>query len=207
MRQAYGEPMPKPDDLIAAVHASHARLHDLLRGLDDATIARTSRLPGWTIGHVITHLARNADSVTRRLRAAERGELVPQYDGGAAGRAGEIDAGAGRRAGEMLADLLESDAAVETAFADVPVAVWDRTVLDSSGLEIPATRLPFARWREVEVHLVDLGLGYRAEDWPQPLVERWLPELLEQLPTRTDAQALMAWALGRGPAPELEPWG
>lgn len=80
-------------------------------------------------------------------------------------------------------------------------------MLDGSGRQVPATHLPFARWREVEIHLVDLGLGHRAADWPQPLVERWLPELLERLPTRTDPAALMAWVLGRGPAPELRPWG
>jgi len=32
--------------------------------------------------------------------------------------------------------------------------------------------LPFRRWREVEVHLVDLGIGLTPADWPQELVDR-----------------------------------
>ena len=53
-----------------------------------------SRLEGWTVGHVLTHLARNADSHTRMLDAAWHGEAVEQYAGGRQERAGAI---AGRR--------------------------------------------------------------------------------------------------------------
>jgi maleylpyruvate isomerase len=65
----------------------------------------------------------------------------------------------------------------------------------------------FSRWREVEVHHVDLGLGYEPTDWPAELVARWLPTVVRELPDRTDPTALLAWALGRGPAPALGPWG
>ncbi len=41
-----------------------------------------SLLPEWSDGHVLTHLARNADSVVRRMEGAARGELVDQYPGG-----------------------------------------------------------------------------------------------------------------------------
>ncbi|MET0910545.1 MAG: maleylpyruvate isomerase N-terminal domain-containing protein, partial [Ilumatobacteraceae bacterium] len=41
-----------------------------------------SLLPGWTRGHVLTHIARNADSFVRLLEAAGRGEVVTQYAGG-----------------------------------------------------------------------------------------------------------------------------
>lgn len=32
-------------------------------------------------------------------------------------------------------------------------------------------------------------------------------DVIAALPQRCDQRALMAWAVGRGPAPELEPWG
>ena len=67
--------------------------------------------------------------------------------------------------------------------------------------------LPFRRWREVEVHLVDLGIGVTAADWSQGLVDRALPNLLAGLGGRSDPRQLMAWMVGRGPAPHLEPWG
>ena len=90
---------------VAELRASHARLHLTVRGLDDDQVRRPSRLPGWSIGHVITHLARNADSVVRRLVAAQGGNVVDQYPGGAAGRAAEIDEGAGRSAQDLANDL------------------------------------------------------------------------------------------------------
>ncbi|MDI1462147.1 maleylpyruvate isomerase family mycothiol-dependent enzyme [Catellatospora sp. KI3] len=192
---------------MAACRAAHERLHRTLDRVDDLVVRQPSRLPGWTVGHVLTHLARNADSVLRRLRAAERGELVTQYEGGAAGREAEIEAGHDRPAADIVADLRAADAAVDEAFAAAAPEVWARTVLAGDVNEIPATRLVFSRWREVEVHHVDLGLGYGPAEWPDALVARWLPELLEQLPDRTDRHALTAWLLGRAEAPEVRSWG
>jgi hypothetical protein len=68
-------------------------------------------------------------------------------------------------------------------------------------------QLPFRRWREVEVHLVDLDIGFDPPDWSQQFVDRALPRLIEGLPARADHRALMAWTLGRGPSPTLERWG
>ncbi|MEU8078984.1 maleylpyruvate isomerase N-terminal domain-containing protein [Catellatospora citrea] len=195
------------DGDLAACAQAHARLHHTLQKIDDQTVRTPSRLPGWTVGHVLTHLARNADSVVRRLDGAARGELVDQYPGGATGRAAEIEAGQGRPAAEIIADLTAADAAVDAAFARATPDVWQRTVRAGGGDLIPATQLLFARWREVEVHHVDLGLGYGWEQWPDGLVARWLPGLLGELRERADERALMAWALGRAPVPELRPWG
>jgi hypothetical protein len=41
----------------------------------------------------------------------------------------------------------------------------------------------------VEVHHVDLGLGYEPDRWPAGLVERMLPDLLAGLPDRTGRAA------------------
>lgn len=77
----------------------------------------------------------------------------------------------------------------------------------SPGGEHPVALLPFRRWREVEVHLVDLGLGVSPADWSSGLVDRALPRLIDGLIHRTDQRELMAWLLGRRPAPELRAWG
>lgn len=193
-------------DRVACAEA-HALLHQTLQKIDDQTVRAPSRLPGWTVGHVLTHLARNADSVVRRLDGAAAGELVDQYPGGPAGRAAEIEAGHGRSAAEIIADLTAADDAVDAAFARATPDVWRGTVRAGDGRLIPATQLLFSRWREVEVHHVDLGLGYGWQQWPDGLVARWLPILLDELPGRADERALMAWTLGRAPVPELRPWG
>jgi maleylpyruvate isomerase len=64
----------------------------------------------------------------------------------------------------------------------------------------------FSRWREVEVHHVDLGLGYTPERWPPDLVQMWLPRVLRRLDQWTDPTAFLAWSLRRGPAPDVRPW-
>ncbi|MDT0278260.1 maleylpyruvate isomerase N-terminal domain-containing protein [Blastococcus goldschmidtiae] len=192
---------------IAACRESHRRVHERVADVDDAALRGPSRLPGWTVGHVLAHLARNADSVVRRLEGARAGELVEQYAGGAAARAAEIEAGAARPARDVVTDLVRADDAADRAFGTADDGVWVSTVRLGGGATGPARDLVFRRWREVEAHHVDLGLGYEWTDWPDELVERWLPSLLAALPQRAGGHALVAWTTGRGPAPTLPPWG
>ena len=156
---------------------------------------------------MLTHVARNADSVVRRLEGAAAGEVVDQYPGGAAGRERAIEEGASRPAAELVADVLRSNAEVEAALAAFPPDAWDRLTRSVGGEEVPARAVVFSRWREVEVHHVDLGLGYTPADWPDDLVELWLPRAKEQFLGTADQRDLLAWLVGRGPAPGLAPWG
>ena len=112
------------------------------------------------MGHVVTHLARNADSHTRMLRAALDGHAVEQYAGGREERAGSIEAGAGR-AGLRAASKTRSgrSADLESAWAAMTPAAWDGHGL-SRGRPWPCRAMPYFRWREVEIHHVDLGAGY-----------------------------------------------
>lgn len=84
-----------PEADLERVEDAHRRCVQAIAELDDDEIGRPSRLPGWTVGHVLTHLARNADSHLRRTEAARRGEIVDQYGAGSDGRAAEIEAGTG----------------------------------------------------------------------------------------------------------------
>ena len=84
---------------IDRVGEAHAALIDHLAamtGRPGASPSVPSLLPGWTRGHVLTHIARNADSFVRVLEAARQGEVVTQYEGGVAGRNAAIEAGATR---------------------------------------------------------------------------------------------------------------
>jgi maleylpyruvate isomerase len=186
---------------------AHERLHRTVESLTDAEASRPSLLPGWTVAHVLTHLEQNGESVLRRLRAAADGELVDQYPGGPAGRAAGIESGARRPARQIVAALIAVDDEVDRSFTTAPPALWSRPVRTGDGGTAPATVLLFSRWREVETHHVDLGLGHGPRDWPVELVDAWLPGLLSGLADRTDPRRLMAWALGRGGPPELAPWG
>lgn len=133
--------------------------------------------------------------------------IVEQYEGGVAGRAAEIEAGAGRPADELASDAVRWSTRLDEIFGSLPEDCWGRPVRTVRGEEHPIAQLPFRRWCEVEVHLVDLGIGITADDWPLEFVARLMPRLLAGFPDRSDPRALVAWMLGRGPAPRLGPWG
>ncbi len=95
-----------PIDVEAAVaecRAAHARLFATVDTLDDS--GRPSLLPRWSVGHVLTHLARNADSHVRILEAARQGRPVEQYAGGPKQRADDIES---RELKATVDDLRES---------------------------------------------------------------------------------------------------
>ena len=64
------------------------------------------------MGHVLTHIARNADGLRRMIEGARRGEQAMQYPGGMAQRNEEIDAGADRPAGALVEDVRATSSAV-----------------------------------------------------------------------------------------------
>jgi maleylpyruvate isomerase len=193
-----------PWEWIDGCLAAQASLDEAILGLDDATARSPSQLPGWSVGHVLTHLARNADSVVWRLEGALRGELRDQYPGGLEQRRRDIEAGAVRPAGELTADVRASSAAVARVVVELPDEAWDAPSRTSRGAVEPSRDAVFSRWREVVVHQGDLGLG--PVPLPPTLVAVWLARELPRLGERTDAAALLAWVIGRGDAPELAPW-
>jgi maleylpyruvate isomerase len=205
---------PERTAALEGCRAAHARLLQTLEGLTDAEARRPSLLPDWTVGHVLTHIARNADSVLRRIDGAIREEVVDQYVGGKAGRAADIEAGAGRPAAALVADVGATSAAVDAAWATVPDEAWGRLTRGVGGRLSPLDDVLVSRWREVEVHHVDLGLGYGFGDWPDDYVAEELARQLAGLPGRLHdpltRRRLLAWLIGRADQPgtiELDPWG
>lgn len=214
--------MPDLDRDVAGAAAAHQRL---LGTLDEALAAdrldpvAPSRLPDWTVGHVLTHLARNADSIVRVLEAAGRGEVIDRYPGGAAGRNAEIEAGHRRPADVQVADVRQTIWRLEQAWSGF--GRWDGRSRETSGQEVSVADLPGARRREVEVHRVDLGIGPQPVDWPDEFVRvelrvmemRWnarRPMGLTGLPPEALAvppHERLAWLYGRLDLPGLPPSG
>jgi len=155
-------------DLRCAVLA-HERLIVDLSGLKDEAAQRPSLLPGWTVAHTLTHIARNADSHVLMLQAAALGEVGAQYPGGVEQRNADIEAGAGRSAAALVADLGDSNARLEAAWLDMTDEGWTGKGLSLCG-PVAINDLPFRRWREVVVHHADLGLAYSWRDWPTDYV-------------------------------------
>jgi maleylpyruvate isomerase len=192
-------------DLVAA---AHARLASTLEAFDAPSSAAPSALPGWSRAHVLTHLARNADSNTWILDGARAGEVREQYPGGPTTRAAAIDAGAGRPVEEVIADARRAFGRLEAAYGRMAAADWERTVRPGVR-DMTAAELVWSRLREVEVHHADLSLGYGPTAWPAEFVAgelpRQAPELERRLPTGTALRiaatdTAAAWEVGQGPA-------
>ena len=175
---------------LAQLAESTGRLLATADALTDAQAAGPSRLPGWTRGHVLTHLARNADGFRNLLTWAGTGVETPMYPSEEA-RARDIEAGAGRSAAEIAADVLESAAALAAAAQDLPAQAWDALVA-RRGDTFPARQIPPRRLAELEIHHVDLDAGYRPADWPASFVAANLARVARDFAGRGDAPACLA---------------
>ncbi len=160
---------------LAGIQESTDRLLSSASALTDAAAAAPSRLPGWTRGHVLTHLARNADGLRNLLHWARTGTKTPMYPSEAA-RDGEIEAGAGRSAADLTADLRGSAARLAAVAAELPEAAWAAQV-ERRGVDFPAWWILRLRLSELEFHHVDLGTGYPPGDWPAEFVADALPRV------------------------------
>lgn len=179
------------DPLLLMVEVDRAtdRLLRTATTLDETGVSGPSLLPGWTRGHVLAHLARNADSYVNLLTAARTGEHLPQYTSRAA-RDADIERGARRTSAVHQVDLRESAARFADAADAMPAEAWAAAVESSRGRRAAAA-LVWGRLREVEVHHVDLAAGYAPADWPEAFSQRLLHELVADLNERPDVPALV----------------
>ncbi len=202
---------PDSSEITSCVRSERA-LVDAIGSMPDTDPAAPSRLPDWTIGHVMTHIARNADGLLSMFSGAH------QYPHGLDGRNADIEAGATRSWDVLVDDVTSRSLAVAAALAER--TDWSGTVQMLPG-ERPLAQVPILRQREVEVHRVDLGLGYEFTDMPTDYVRRDLrltemlwtarkPMGMTDLPDAAlalDPPTRLAWLMGRVDVPGLDPAG
>jgi maleylpyruvate isomerase len=172
----------------------------------DAGTGEPSLLPGWTRGHVLTHVARNADGLGNLLRWARTGVKTPMYASREA-RQADIEAGAGRSAADLAADVRGTAIAFAAEAASLPGEAWAAQVQMLSGPPMPARRVLDWRLREVAIHHVDLATGYRPADWPAEFVAGNLPEVAGSFAGRDDAPSCLLRADGSDAAWRIGPGG
>ncbi|HEY3686902.1 MAG TPA: maleylpyruvate isomerase N-terminal domain-containing protein [Streptosporangiaceae bacterium] len=151
--------------MMGRIEAATVRFLDTVRALPESEAHEPSLLPGWSRGHVITHVARSGDALRELMAGARTG--VPAYGyASAEAREADITTGARRPVAEQLTDVIASAesfateaAAMTDEFADTPVRVM-------AYAEFPASECLLRRLVELELHHVDLGLSYKVADWP-----------------------------------------
>jgi maleylpyruvate isomerase len=172
--------------LMTDVEQATETLLRTAEGWDDSVVGEPSALPGWTAGHVLTHLARNAEALTNLLTWARTGVETPAYASREA-RDADIEAGAGRPLAEQLADIRATHERFADAAAAMPAAAW---TFRYPSMVPSAAVVPWARLREVEVHHIDLAQGYTPADWSDAFALRLLREIAGDLPASAPAMVL-----------------
>ena len=154
------------DRCVETCAEAHQRLLATADGLSDDDMRAPSRLPGWTRGHVLNHLRRNAVGFTGMCEAAMAGEQGLQYPGGMEQRDREIEEGAADPAATLVAGLRAAIYALEAAWFRGDGTMWTGSGVVASGAVIPVSEIPFRRMRETVVHMTDLDVGYGWQEWP-----------------------------------------
>ncbi|GAA2159195.1 maleylpyruvate isomerase family mycothiol-dependent enzyme [Actinomadura napierensis] len=167
----WGAPVETWRLAIDEVDAGAERVAVAVAKLTGPELRAPSALPGWSRGHVATHVARNADSLWNLLESARTGVPIPQYPS-LERRNADIEAGAGRGAAELAADVRATAARFAEQVRAMPDDAWNAPVTAMTGWPHPAWYTVLRRWHEVEAHHVDLAAGYGPADWPEPYV-RW----------------------------------
>ncbi|MFC7216600.1 maleylpyruvate isomerase family mycothiol-dependent enzyme [Streptomyces polyrhachis] len=165
--------MPDARHDLQLLHEATERLLAAAGKLDDGAVAAPSLLPGWTRGHVLSHLARNADALVNVLTG------LPMY-ASAETRDADIEAGAGRGLAEQLADVRASAERLAATADALSPADWESRCELRNGVTDVRARIPFRRLQEVELHHVDLGIGYGPAALPAEFTGREVDFLAER---------------------------
>lgn len=189
---------PHPD-LIARADQALVRTVD---ALSDHEYAEPSQLPGWTRGHVVAHLALNAEGLAGVLHGAHIGRPQPMYATPEA-RDADIAELATAEPTELRERFLAATARFGEALEAMSESDWDgRFERTPGGPDFALGNAVLMRLREVEIHHADLDAGYSAEDWPQDfrtillesMTKRPYPAPFSVRPTDLDG----TWHYGEG---------
>jgi maleylpyruvate isomerase len=198
-----------------------AHLLAVVDKLADADLRAPSALPGWTRAHVVGHVARNAEALTRLASWARTGVETPMY-ADREQRSREIGLSAELPEETLRADVGGTAAALDEALAELTDAEWSAEVRSALGRAIPAAEVPWMRIREVWLHAVDLDAGASVDDLPAGVVDLLLDDVATALSAKESCPSLElappdrtgTWRLGTtdgatrvvAPAAELAGW-
>lgn len=174
------DPPIRLDALVESTHSLQRSIADL----SDEQARADSLLPGWSRGHVLTHVARNADAMVNLATWARTGEVTPMYPSRSE-RDAVIQEQAGRPAGALVADIEASHEQMLAALEALTPEQWEAPIrygaADTSG---HGSDIPVMRRTEVEVHHVDLALDYTLAHWPEDFVESLLERTVADFSAR-----------------------
>lgn len=150
-------------DNLALLDRETATLLTTVEGLTTQDLTRATLCAGWTVGHVLTHLSRNAEALLNLVRWAVDGAERDAYASDAA-RTADIEAGAGRDLQDLVTDLRSSGARFRREAEELCGPAGEATVHSRLGTPVTGAQVIAMRSLEVVFHHVDLLAGYTFDD-------------------------------------------
>jgi maleylpyruvate isomerase len=201
--------------------------------LSDSDFRTDSRLPGWSKAHVVGHVARNAEALTRLATWARTGVETPMY-ADRSQRAAEIEESAVLPPSKLRTSLVDTAKRLDSELDRLAPGEWKAQVRSALGRTIPAAEVPWMRIREVWLHATDLGNDTLFDEIPAGVVDLLLDDVCANLSgkdgcpsvtvapvdrrttrrlgasdpfttARGRAAELVGWVTGRLPRPDLPP--
>lgn len=176
--------MPRPETALITlehIEAETERVVATAGSLHNDAVLAPSLCAGWSRGHVLSHLARNAEALERVCAAATLGTGQTMYASDEI-RDAEVAAGARRSAGVLADDVRVTAEQLAGALASVGPQHASMTVPRTPGGRlIPVGGLRFLRLREVVFHHVDLDAGYGFEQLAPAHAQLFLDDAVNRL--------------------------
>jgi len=196
---------PTSPAVLDAVGEQTAALLVTARSLDDPRAP--SLCEGWSRGHVLTHLARNADGLAALVRSAVDGTGETMY-ASPEGRDADIEAGADRPLAELVADIEATAASLAAQLPRLgPEQAEQRLERTPGQFVVKAKNIAFMRLRELVCHHVDLLAGFGFAQAGPDLQRLLLDEEVRRLRAADPAPDLTLrtpdgdqWTVGAGTA-------
>ena len=150
---------------VVEVANAEALVAKFVGDLSNEEVAADSLLPDWSRGHVISHLANNARGLSNLIEWALTGIQKDMYVS-VEQRAIDIEEGAKRPGQEIIADFLEQTKVLAAHLDRLMTGpILSEEIVLGNGSHVHPHEITTLRERELLVHLVDLGLDYKANDW------------------------------------------
>lgn len=194
------------NDVHTLLAETHRRLLATVDALPEAALAEASPLPGWSRGHVLAHIAYNADGMRNLVTWARTGVQTPMY-ASQESRNADIESGSARSLAAQRDHLARGAEELAADLAALPADRLDAEVFLLNGKRLLGRDLAWQRMAEVEIHHVDLAAGHAPRDWPPALVSWIMDRTVAGFRNRDGMPAVEITATDTGRAARLGPDG
>jgi maleylpyruvate isomerase len=165
-----------------------------LNELSDDDVDGPSLLAGWGRREIIAHVGLNARALTRLTEWASSGVETPMY-ASTTQRDDEIEMAATLPV-QALRNLSDHAAIhLNVEWRDLEKDQWSNQVRTIQGRIVPVSETIWMRTREVWIHSVDLRNGAGFDDFPAPLVDAILADVLGAWDRRRETEGLPRFVL------------